>query len=272
MRERSFDRRFNAPPIDGAPAIPADGDDHQVAAALAEQAGQLLLALREKLTEQGSNQLVIKNAGDQQAHRWLMEALRQLRPEDAVLSEEGVDNRERLKFSRVWIVDPLDGTREFGEGRSDWAVHVALTIDGVPVAGAVSQPSIGAVYSTGVPPVVPPRDESKPLNMVVSRSRAAAITIAVARELGCTYTEMGSAGAKAMEVVRGGADFYLHAGGQYEWDNCAPAVVALSAGLHASSAFGSQLRYNNKDPWSPDLLICRSELAKPILEIVHSYL
>lgn len=271
MRETSHDRRFHAPSTDAGAGLPsADVDDHEVARVLAVQAGELLLELRERMTAEGADQRTIKDAGDRQAHLWLMDALATLRPDDAVLSEEGRDSRARLAVERVWIIDPLDGTREYGEGRSDWAVHVALTIAGAPDAGAVSQPGIGAVYSTGAPPFIPPRDESRPVNMVVSRSRAHPITIAVAQTLGATYTEMGSAGAKAMEVVRGQADFYLHAGGQYEWDNCAPAAVALACGLHASTATGAPLTYNHADPWSPDLLICRPELTAPILEIVHS--
>lgn len=250
----------------------ATATDGEIAAALAETAGLMLLELRQDLTLRGADQRTIKAAGDRESHVWLVGALAELRPDDAVLSEEGRDDRIRLGRQRVWIVDPLDGTREYGEGRSDWAVHVALAIDGAPVAGAVAQPGIGRVFTTEVPEVVPPRDESAPIRMVVSRSRAPMITMLVAQHLGATYLEMGSAGAKAMAVVRGEADFYLHAGGQYEWDNCAPAAVALAAGLHASRVDGSPLRYNNADPWSPDLLVCRPELAEPILSIVRGYL
>lgn len=246
--------------------------DDELSTELAVKAGEILLTLRERLTLEGAGQRTIKDAGDRESHEWLMDALAATRPDDAVLSEEGRDSRERLAHRRVWIVDPLDGTREFGEGRSDWAVHVALSIDGRPEIGAVAQPGIGAVYSTGTPTIVPPRDADAPVSMVVSRSRAPMITMLVAQELGATYIEMGSAGAKAMAVVRGEVDFYLHAGGQYEWDNCAPAAVALAAGLHASRVDGSPLTYNHPDPWSPDLLVCRRELAEPILRIVHGYL
>ena len=255
------------------PELPdASASDDEIAAALADGAGQMLVDLRAGLTLQGADQRTIKDAGDREAHLWLVAALAALRPDDGVLSEEGRDDRARLAKERVWIVDPLDGTREYGEGRSDWAVHVALSIDGHPTIGAVAQPGIGRVFSTGEPDTVPPRDESAPIRMVVSRSRAPMITMLVAQNLQATYLEMGSAGAKAMAVVRGEADFYLHAGGQYEWDNCAPAAVALAAGLHASRVDGSPLRYNNADPWLPDLLVCRRELAEPILTIVHSYL
>lgn len=255
------------------PELPdASATDDEIATALADGAGRLLLDLRERLILQGADQRAIKDAGDREAHLFLVGALAELRPDDAVLSEEGRDDRARLTHDRVWIVDPLDGTREFGEGRSDWAVHVALSIDGDPALGAVAQPGIGRVFSTGTPDVVPPRDESQPIRMVVSRSRAPMITMLVAQQLGASYIEMGSAGAKAMAVVRGEADFYLHAGGQYEWDNCAPAAVALACGLHASRVDGAPLRYNNADPWLPDLLVCRRELAEPILSIVHGYL
>lgn len=252
--------------------IDARATDGEIAAALAGAAGEMLLGLRQELTLQGADQRTIKAAGDRESHVWLVEALSELRPDDAVLSEEGRDDRRRLGCERVWIVDPLDGTREFGEGRSDWAVHVALAIDGRPAVGAVAQTGIGRVFTTEAPEIVPPRDEGRPLRMVVSRSRAPMITMLVAQHLGATHLEMGSAGAKAMAVVRGEADFYLHAGGQYEWDNCAPAAVALAAGLHASRVDGSPLRYNNADPWSPDLLVCRPELAEPILSIVRGYL
>lgn len=250
----------------------ASASDGEIAAALAEAAGHLLVGLRERLTLEGADQRTIKDAGDREAHLWLMDALASVRPDDGVLSEEGRDDRARLALDRVWIIDPLDGTREYGEGRSDWAVHVALSIDGRPAVGAVAQPGIDRVFRTDLPDVVPARDDSKPVHMVVSRSRAPMITVVVAQRLGATYTEMGSAGAKAMAVVRGEADFYLHAGGQYEWDNCAPAAVALASGLHASRADGAPLLYNNADPWLPDLLICRRELAEPILSIVHEYL
>lgn len=255
------------------PTLPdASATDAEIATALAEGAGKLLLELREGLVLRGADQRTIKDAGDREAHLWLVDALAALRPDDGVLSEEGRDDRARLALDRVWIVDPLDGTREYGEGRSDWAVHVALSIGGEPAIGAVAQPGIGRVFSSGAPDVVPPRDESQPIRMVVSRSRAPMITMLVAQRLGASYIEMGSAGAKAMAVVRGEADFYLHAGGQYEWDNCAPAAVALAAGLHASRVDGAPLRYNHADPWLPDLLVCRRELAEPILAIVHEHL
>ena len=243
-------------------------NDHAVAEQLAVDAGKLLVSLRNDLNAKGFDQRSIKNAGDRESHVWLMEKLVQLRPEDPVLSEEGRDNSHRLSSSRAWIIDPLDGTREYGEGREDWAVHVALAIDGEPTIGAVSLPSLDLVLSTANPPVVPERPEGQAPRLVVSRSRAPFVAHAVADELNAEFIQMGSAGAKAMAVVLGIADIYVHAGGQYEWDNCAPAAVALAAGLHASRIDGSPMRYNNPDPYFPDLLICRKEYADQTLGII----
>ena len=167
----------------------------------------------------------------------------------------------------MWIVDPVDGTREYGEARTDWAVHVALTIDGKPVVGAVALPGLGLVLRSDQPQPLARRDG--PLRMLVSRTRPAAEALAVAERLGAELVPMGSAGAKAMAVVRGEADIYLHTGGQYEWDSCAPAAVALAHGLHASRVDGSPLVYNQQeDTYMPDLLICRREDAGRVLALV----
>ncbi|MBU6329144.1 MAG: 3'(2'),5'-bisphosphate nucleotidase CysQ [Acidobacteria bacterium] len=235
---------------------------------LAAGAGAVLLTARTELVAAGADERTIKDAGDRRSHEWLMEQLATLRPADAVLSEEGKDDPARLGFSRVWIIDPLDGTREFSEIRDDWAVHVALAIDGAPTVGAVALPGLELVLSTAEPPVMAPRPAGRPVQVVVSRTRPPAIAVAVAEELGGELVPMGSAGAKAMAVVRGEVDVYVHGGGQYEWDNCAPAAVALAAGLHVSRLDGSPLRYNNPDPYLPDLVICRPELAAEVLRIV----
>ena len=185
--------------------------------------------------------------------------------DDAVLSEEGRDDPARLGFDRVWIVDPLDGTREYSErGRLDWAVHVALAVDGVPAAGAVALPARSLTLATEPPPA-PPAAWNGPPRLVVSRSRPPRQAFVIRDALDGDLLPLGSAGAKAMAVVLGEADIYAHAGGQYEWDNCAPAAVAAAAGLHVSRLDGSPLRYNRRDPWLPDLLICRPELADPVL-------
>lgn len=230
------------------------------------------MALRAELAEAGTDEREIKDRGDRRSHEWLMDALRRVRPDDAVLSEEGKDDLARLAASRVWIVDPVDGTREYGEGRTDWAVHVALAVDGMPVVGAVALPGLGVTLATASPPPLPDRDPDSPVRLVVSRSRPPALATAVASTLGGVLVPMGSAGAKAMAVVRGEADVYVHGGGQYEWDNCAPAAVALAAGLHATRLDGSPLRYNNADPYLPDLVICRPELADDVLTAVAAAL
>jgi 3'(2'), 5'-bisphosphate nucleotidase len=234
--------------------------DAELAAHLAEVAGRLLIEVR------NSGVLSLKalgNAGDATANQFLVHALKEQRPEDGLLSEEEKDNPERLGKSRVWIVDPVDGTREYGEARTDWAVHVALAIDGKPAIGAVGLPGLGLVLRTDQPGMVPPAPET--LRMVVSRTRPAREATEVAAKLGAELVPMGSAGAKAMAIVRGEADIYLHSGGQYEWDSCAPVAVALAYGLHCSRIDGSPLIYNQADVYMPDLLICRQEHAVRVL-------
>ena len=249
--------------------------DHELAARLADDAGSLLLDLRAERTAGGAfDARDLKDDGDQRSHELLMAELApRIAAGDAVLSEEGRDSTERLAHERVWIIDPLDGTREFGEPpRTDWAVHVALTIEGVPVAGAVALPALDRVLSTALPPSVLDLDEvpGRP-RVVVSRTRPPAAATWVAEQLDAELVEMGSAGAKAMAVVLGGADVYVHSGGQYEWDSCAPVAVALAAGLHCSRIDGAPLRYNNLDPYLPDLLICRPELADRTLEALETF-
>ena len=205
-------------------------------------------------------------AGDLTANAFLCGAIRAQRPEDGLLSEEEQDNPERLTRSRVWIIDPVDGTREYGEGRSDWAVHIALAVDGEPAIGAVALPRLGLVLRSDRPQPLSPLPVTP--RMVVSRTRPAAEAVAVAQAIGAELVPMGSAGAKAMAVVRGEAEIYLHTGGQYEWDNCAPAAVALACGLHASRIDGTPLRYNQSDPYVDDLLICRPEWASQVLAAI----
>ncbi|WP_328805806.1 3'(2'),5'-bisphosphate nucleotidase CysQ [Sphingobium yanoikuyae] len=236
--------------------------DADLAAHLAETAGRLLLEVRASGLFSAQ---ALGKAGDQTANQFLVHALKEQRAEDGLLSEEMACDGARLQHSRVWIVDPVDGTREYGEARADWAVHVGLAIDGVPTIGAVALPGHddGIVLRTDQPRVVPPAPEK--LRMVVSRTRPAPQAVAVAEALGAELVPMGSAGAKAMAVILGQADIYLHAGGQYEWDSCAPAAVALAHGLHASRIDGSPLIYNQEDTYMPDLLICRHEHADMVL-------
>jgi len=255
--------------------------DAALAAAVAERAGQVLLAVRSSMSSasessasesaaSSANAKAMGDEGDRAAHAAIVAALSQACPGDAVLSEEAADDQARLSAHRVWIVDPLDGTREFSEaGRVDWAVHVALVVGGDLVAGAVALPALGVTFETGSPPLPAPRHGGPP-RMMVSRTRPPALAVHVAAGLGAETVPLGSAGAKAMAVVRGEAEIYLHAGGQYEWDSAAPVAVAMAAGLHTSRVDGSPLRYNQPDPWLPDLLICRPELAEAVIATAAS--
>jgi 3'(2'), 5'-bisphosphate nucleotidase len=244
-------------------------DDHQLAARLAAEAGRLLVALREDGWRSGAHAWQVMDEGDMASHHFLVGALRAARPSDAILSEEGRDSPNRLSANRVWIVDPLDGTNEFGEpGRPDWAVHVALVVGGDLAAAAVALPAQGQLFATVPASPLPPPPAGRPLRIVTSRHRSPYATQLLAAALGADVLRMGSAGAKAMAVVRGDADVYAHAGGMYEWDSAAPAAVAAAAGLHVSRIDGSPLVYNRPDPWLPDLLVCRPELAGPVLEVL----
>ena len=246
---------------------PTTRDDHALATWLATVAGERLLEVR----REGLEGKELKDAGDLASHDLLMELMARHRPDDAVLSEEGKDDKARLTARRVWIIDPLDGTREFSEPpRDDWAVHVALWEDGELVAGAVAQPALGETFSTGRPSVVPPRTSNRP-RIAVSRSRPPAFVEALAAELDAELVPMGSAGVKVMSVVRDIADAYVHAGGQYQWDNAAPVAVARAAGLHCSRVDGSPLVYNEDDTSLPDLIVCRPELAEQIVDFVRRH-
>jgi 3'(2'), 5'-bisphosphate nucleotidase len=240
-------------------------NDHELSVDLAIKAGKLLVTLRATMETEGAWPEEIMDAGDAAAHRFLMTELARFRPDDSVLSEEGADDRRRLEARRVWIVDPLDGTREYGEpGRRDWAVHVALWEDGRLAAGAVTLPAFDLAFGTDPPPPVPNVAERRP-RMITSRFRAPYVAAVIAEAIGADAVRLGSAGAKAMAVVMGEADIYAHAGGMYEWDSAAPIAVASAAGLHVSRIDGSPLVYNQPDPWMPDLLICRPELASAAL-------
>jgi 3'(2'), 5'-bisphosphate nucleotidase len=238
-------------------------DDHELAAHAAEVAGRLLLDLRAR----GAS----RDDGDRESNELILGILAVERPDDAILSEESKDDPVRLERERVWIVDPLDGTREFGEeGRADWAVHVALVIDGLPHACAVALPAQdNVVLSTGAPPPLAPSGPRK-LRLLVSRSRPPPLASYLAEVLDAELVPLGSAGAKTMAVVQGIADVYAHSGGQYEWDSAAPVGVARAAGCHCSRLHGAPLVYNRPDPYLPDLLVCRPELAERVLAAVES--
>ncbi len=273
-------------------------DDHALAADLAERAGRLLLELRATGGDPGA----LRNAGDRQSHEFLMAELAKARPDDAVLSEEGIDDKARLTADRVWIVDPLDGTREFGEpGREDWAVHVALwardasASAGDLVAGAVALPAQGLVLSTssataqadqvaerpdrwgsfrrpseGAPAATSPGPGAqRPLRMVVSRSRASQLVKDVAALINADLVPCGSVGAKVATVITGENDVYLHSGGFYEWDTAAPVAVARRNGFHASRIDGASVAYNQQDPLLPDILVCRPAIADLLLNAIR---
>ncbi|MDP8988399.1 MAG: 3'(2'),5'-bisphosphate nucleotidase CysQ [Actinomycetota bacterium] len=240
-------------------------DDHALAADIGADTGRLLLELRSSAATGAVDRHRLRDEADRRAHERIVARLAAARPDDAVLSEEGVDDSRRLSAPRVWVVDPLDGTREFGEtGRTDWAVHVALVVAGTPVVGAVALPAQGLVLGTRPAPPLPPARPGPP-RVVLSRSRRPSVATRVAQALGAELVPLGSAGAKAMAVVLGQVDAYVHAGGLYQWDSAAPVAVAAAAGLHVSRIDGSPLVYNAADLSLPDLLICRPELADACL-------
>jgi 3'(2'), 5'-bisphosphate nucleotidase len=237
-------------------------DDHELAADIAREAGVLLLELQA--------QKASKDEGDRLSNDLILARLAGARPDDAVLSEESKDSPARLERERVWIVDPLDGTREWGEGRADWAVHVALAFNGVPSVAAVALPGQDLVLSTANPPP-PITTPLAKIRLLVSRTRPPAVAEYLAEVLDAELVPLGSAGAKAMAVVTGDADVYAHSGGQFEWDSAAPVGVATAAGCHCSRLDGSQLIYNQPDPYLPDLIVCRADLAEPVLAAVRAF-
>ncbi len=242
-------------------------DDDRLAAELAGEAGRRLLELRRG----GGDPDTLRHAGDRLSHEFLAAELARRRPADAVLSEEGDDGPARLSARRVWIVDPLDGTREFGEpGRTDWAVHVALWDSGELTAGAVALPAQGQVLDTAEPPAAPPGPPPGTLRLVVSRTRPPEFMTRLAEKTGAELVPLGSAGAKAAAVIAGQAEAYVHSGGQYEWDSAAPVAVARAAGLHTSRIDGAMLAYNQAVPSVPDILICQAALADMLLGAISS--
>jgi 3'(2'), 5'-bisphosphate nucleotidase len=249
--------------------VTATPTDHRDAATIAAEAGELLVALRTAMHADGAEPAEVRAEGDRSSHEFIVAALAATHPDDAVLSEEGADDPVRLEASRVWIVDPLDGTREFGEvGRTDWAVHVALAIDGRIEAAAVALPARGLTLNASPPTSLAPAHGGPP-RVVVSRTRPPAVAELLAERLGGELVALGSAGAKAMAVVLGDVDVYAHSGGQYEWDSAAPVGVAAAAGLHVSRLDGSPLEYNRPEPYLPDVLICRPELRDAVLAVTQ---
>ena len=248
-----------------------DEDDHALAGRLATEAGELLVELRADAFAAGAHPWQVMDDGDMRSHHFLVQALHDARPDDAILSEEGRDPSNRLTANRVWIVDPLDGTNEFGEaGRPDWAVHVALVIDGHPAAAAVALPAVGVTFRTppgaGGPtpgrPAAPHRHQPLPLSPGRRHRRAGA-----GSRTSCDWARPAPRPWPWSWVRPTSTPMH---GGMYEWDSAAPAAVAAAAGLHVSRIDGSPLVYNNPDPWLPDLLVCRAELAEPVLHALWS--
>jgi 3'(2'), 5'-bisphosphate nucleotidase len=243
--------------------------DQQLASRVATEAGVMLVELRDELVAEGIHYWDLKDEGDIAGHRYIMSALTAARPDDVILSEEAADNRRRLSAERVWIIDPIDGTNEFAEHpRHDWAIHIALWESGELTAASVALPTLGITFDASPAAVVPPSTREKPL-LVTSRSRNPYCAVMVANALGCDVARLGSAGAKAMAIVMGEADIYVHDGGMYQWDSAAPAAVAKAAGLHVSRIDGSELKYNQESLWLPDFLVCRIELAEPALKALN---
>ena len=239
-------------------------NDHQLAAWLATEAGERLVELRAELSGQRLAPFAVGARGDAAAHEFIEAALNEHRPDDMVLSEESMDDRRRLQHRRVWIVDPLDGTREFSvPGRTDWAVHVALVADETPIAAAVALPAQGITLATE--PASPTPPVATPPRVVTSRSRPGRLARQIADVIGADIVQLGSAGAKAAAVVRGEAEVYAHASGLHEWDLCAPAAVAAAAGLHVSHLSGAELRFNQPDTYISDFVICHPDFAPAVL-------
>jgi 3'(2'), 5'-bisphosphate nucleotidase len=253
--------------------VPATSDS-ALAGQLAAEAGELLLSLRTGVGRLAIDRRELGRYADWRSNALILERLAAERPDDAVLSEEARDDGSRLASTRVWIIDPLDGTREFMMGRNDWAVHVALWEAGAGItAAAVGLPAFDQVFATdSVDPVdianaapwLSSPEGSRPF-ILVSPTRPPWFAPFVAREVGADLATMGSAGAKAMAVLCGEAVAYLHASGQQEWDSAAPVGVLRAAGFHASRIDGSDLVYNQPDPYVPDFLLCRADLAEPLL-------
>jgi 3'(2'), 5'-bisphosphate nucleotidase len=242
--------------------------DAELASRLATQTGHRLVQLRRHLVDSGAPSWLLMDEGDASAHAFIAAELTSARPDDALLSEEGADDPRRHSRDRVWIVDPLDGTREYGDPRrSDWAVHVALWSSGALTAGAVALPAMELTLTTDPAPAVPPYDRARPV-VVTSRSRPSVVTAIAAEAIDAEVVTLGSAGAKAMAVVTGIADVYVHAGGMYQWDSAAPAAVATAAGLHVSRIDGTPIVYNEPDLWLPDFVVCRPEFAAPVLAAI----
>lgn len=244
----------------------ADIDDATLALRLALGTGEILKGVRGVGLLRGQG---LGKAGDAIAQDWIARALQLHRPEDSVLSEEAEDDRTRMDNDRVWIIDPLDGTREYAGGRQDWAVHIALAINGKIEHAAVGMPDLGKVFHTADVRAVGGRPTNR---LVISQNSVPEVATFIAEDLGMELVRMGSCGAKTTSVILGDNDVYVHAGGQYEWDNAAPVGIAQAAGLFTSRLNGEKLQYNCDDPYLPDLLVCRPDAAERVLSSAAKFL
>lgn len=254
--------------------------DTAIAAAAA--AGRRLMALRD--SGRWTDQAVLGDVADQAADGYLQGFLRGRHPDDALLSEETKDAPDRLQQRVVWIVDPLDGTKEYRSGRQDWAVHVGLAIDGEPTLGAVALPAIGAVMAAVCRPgqqrlevsggraLAADTRRAGPLRLAVSRSHTPEWIQRFAGELGQTeFVPSGSVGFKVSLLLFGDADIYVHKPGLKEWDTCAPEAVARAAGWSVCRIDGSAQRYNQRDARNDEIVVCRPHLRDRVLAALAAH-
>ena len=261
--------------------------DAELSTLIAQQAGKALLELRESFgsLDSGDKEQAnsLRKQGDRIAHELLAEALAEQRPDDALLSEEGADNADRLDATRLWIVDPLDGTWEYGQGRWDFAVHVALWEPAAKRLSActVDLPAQGLTRSMlDVVAGEPPFPTDRPVRVVASRTRPPAnlgqslaslggrLADAGINQQGVERLDVGSVGAKVNELVSGRAEIYVHDTGFYEWDVAAPYGIASHYGFVPSHVNGDQIEFNHMPPWVQDLLVCHPLIVEYVRDIL----
>lgn len=254
-----------------------DQSDTEIAIQAASRVSKLLLQLRADADRGASNSDgQLRADGDREANRVITELITSARPQDSILSEEAADDPRRLTASRLWIIDPLDGTREFGERdeagvwRDDFAVHIALweRERGLSL-GVVALPGRDLIYRSDLPLGLP-QSHAGAMRIAVSRTRPPAFIAALEKAGAAQLVPMGSAGVKVMAVVTGEVDAYIHAGGQYQWDSAAPVAVALASGMIATRLDGSPLRYNASELLLPDLVVCHPDRADEVRALLDA--
>lgn len=265
-------------------------EDAELARTVAQGAGQLLLELRESYGEIEPDDKERANAlrkeGDRASHEYIAAALSAARPDDAVLSEEGADSDVRLSASRVWIVDPLDGTYEYGQNRADFAVHIVLwNTEGQArlEAGVVDLPAQGLTRSVlDLDPQLGELPTNRPIRIVASRSRPPATLAQTVHHLsgslseagitheGVEVVDVGSVGAKVNEILSGRAEAYIHDTGFYEWDVAAPLNVAHHYGLHAEHIDGQPVVFNQMPPYVNNLVVARADLHGFVMDALRN--